>query len=297
VKPWVAIVALAFVAQQPPAVPAPIARELRGKFDARLQEIARGLDGVMGYSIVDLTTGERIEAMASTEFATASTIKLAILYELLKQNEEGRIRLTDERRLDRRAVVNGDGILHDLTTPSLSIRDYAALMITLSDNTATNVVIDIVGMEAVNTRMRALGLGHTRLRRKMIDLAAARRGDENVSTPQDLARLMTIVSRGEGLTPASRDEALGLLKKGRTSYLRRGLPPGVQMASKYGDLDGIRADVGFVPLEDRPFVVSVMTGLLQDEAAGEQAIAAVARAAYEYFNRLATATAYGRLIK
>jgi beta-lactamase class A len=257
VKPWVAIVALAFVAQQPPAVPAPIARELRGKFDARLQEIARGLDGVMGYSIVDLTTGERIEAMASTEFATASTIKLAILYELLKQNEEGRIRLTDERRLDRRAVVNGDGILHDLTTPSLSIRDYAAL----------------------------------------IDLAAARRGDENVSTPQDLARLMTIVSRGEGLTPASRDEALGLLKKGRTSYLRRGLPPGVQMASKYGDLDGIRADVGFVPLEDRPFVVSVMTGLLQDEAAGEQAIAAVARAAYEYFNRLATATAYGRLIK
>jgi beta-lactamase class A len=292
-----AVAALALVFVQPPPDSATLQRELRAKFDARLHEIARAVDGVMGYAIVDLTSGDRIEALATTEFATASTIKLAILYEVFKQAEEGRIRLTDERRLDPGSAVDGDGILHDLTTPTLSIRDYAALMVTLSDNTATNVVIDLVGMDAVNTRIRALGLEHTRLKRKMLDLAAARRGDENVSTPQDLAKLMTVIARGESLTASSRDQALSLLKKGRTSYLRRGLPAGAEMASKYGDLDGIRADVGLVLLKDRPYVIAVMLGLLRDEAAGEQAIAEVSRAAYDYFSRVAAATVYGRVIK
>jgi beta-lactamase class A len=297
VKVVIALAALVLMAAEPPPDPAKVQSELRGRFTARLQTIASGLDGVLGYSIVDLASGERFDALATTEFATASTIKVAILYELLKQAEDGRVRLTEERRLDRTAVVEGDGILHDLTTPSLSIRDYAALMITLSDNTATNVVIDIVGMENVNARVRTLGLAHTRLRRKMLDLAAARRGDENVSTPQDLATLMTIVARGQGLTAASRDEAIALLKKGRTSYLRGGLPSGVEMASKYGDLDGVRADVGYVLVKDRPYVIAVMTGLLKDDTAGERAITDVSRAAYDYFSRLAIASPYGRLFK
>jgi beta-lactamase class A len=297
VKALAALAAAAIVVGQTAADPARLQRELRSGFEARLQDLARHVDGVVGYCIVDLTSNDRFEAHATAEFATASTIKLGIVYELLKQSEEGRVRLSDERRLDRRAVVDGDGILHDLTTPTLSLRDYAALMITLSDNTATNVLIDVVGMDAVNVRLRALGLPRTRLKRKMLDLAAAQRGDENVSTPQELASLLTMIVRGTGLSAPDREQAVSLLQKARTSYLRRGLPAGVPIASKYGDLDGIRADVGYVMLKERPYVIAVMLGLLQDDAAGERAIGEISRAAYDYFYRLGIATAYGRLMK
>jgi beta-lactamase class A len=104
---------------------------------------------------------------------------------LFRQTDEGRIQLDAPRTLDRRNAVGGSGVLNELTTPTLSLRDYATLMVVLSDNTATNVLIDIVGMDNVTTRMASLGLKATKLRRKMIDLEAARRGDENVSTPAD----------------------------------------------------------------------------------------------------------------
>ena len=154
----------------------PRAADLRAKLGERLDAVAGALDGVMGFAIVGLESDERFERLANQTFPTASTIKLAILYELFRQADEGRIDLDARKDLDRLNAVGGTGILSELTTPSLSIRDYATLMIVLSDNTATNVLIDAVGMEAVTRRMASLGLQNTRLRRKMIDLKAARRG-------------------------------------------------------------------------------------------------------------------------
>ena len=91
-------------------------------------------------------------------------------------------------------------MLFELGTPTLSVRDYATLMVVLSDNTATNVLIDLLGMDRITARMQGLGLAETKLRRHMIDLAAARRGDENVSTPAELARLLEILDQGQGLS-------------------------------------------------------------------------------------------------
>src|SRR5579872_6658936 len=164
-------------AQTPP----PTATELRAKLETRLQDIARHLDGVAGYAILDLTSGDRISHLDRETFPTASTIKLAIVYELFAQAKEGRIRLDESITLDRAKAVGGSGVLFEMGTPTLSIHDYATLMVTLSDNTATNVLIDRLGMENVTRRMKALGLPGTRLRRHMMDTAAARRGDENVS--------------------------------------------------------------------------------------------------------------------
>jgi beta-lactamase class A len=265
--------------------PAPTAAELKQKFERRAAEIAARVDGVMGYAIVDLTSGDRFAHLDRETFPTASTIKLAIVHELFKQVEEGSLRLDETMVLDRSKAVGGTGVLADLGTPTLSIRDYAMLMVRLSDNTATNVLIDRLGMEKIAKRMLGLGLTATKLRRQMMDTAAARRGDENVSTPDELARLLQAI----GKMP----DAMAMLKKSKESRLRRGLPDGVETADKPGELEGVRVDAGIVFAKNRPYVLCVMTTFLKDELEGERAIEDLSRASYEYFSRLG-AGALGR---
>src|SRR3954462_3438649 len=129
------------------------AGDLRATFEKRVKEIAARVDGVVGYTIVDLTSGERITHLEHATFPTASAIKLAIVYELFKQAEEGTLRLDDTITLDRKQAVGGTGVLNEMGTPTLSIRDYAVLMVTLSDNTATNLLIDRLGIERIAARM------------------------------------------------------------------------------------------------------------------------------------------------
>jgi beta-lactamase class A len=159
------------------------------------------------------------------------------------------------------------------------------LMVRLSDNTATNVLIDRLGMEKIAKRMLGLGLAATKLRRHMMDTAAARRGDENVSTPDELARLLQAI----GKMP----DAVAMLKKSKESRLRRGLPEGIETADKPGELEGVRVDAGIVFAKNRPYLLCVMTTFLKDEAEGERAIEDLSRTAYEYFSRLG-AGALGR---
>ena len=262
--------------------------ELRAKFEKRVQEISSRVDGVVGYSIVDLTSGERIAHLDAATFPTASAIKLAIVYELFKQAEEKRIDLDEKITLDRRQAVGGTGVLVEMGTPTLSIRDYAVLMVTLSDNTATNVLIDRLGMDRIAARMQGLGLSGTKLRRHMMDTAAARRGDENVSTPDELAKLLRAMNE-------TMPDAIALLKKPKENRLRKGLPEGVASADKSGELEGVRVDAGVVYAKNRPYVLCVMTTFLKDEAEGERAIEEISRVAYEYFSRLGAGGALGRL--
>lgn len=270
---------------------------LRDKLQSTLDGIAAGLNGVMGYTIVDLTTGERFERLPNAVFATASTIKLAILYELFKQAEEGTLRLDEARLLDRKLAVGGSGVLTQLSAPILPLRDYATLMILVSDNSATNVLIDAVGMEKVNARMAGLGLTDTRLRRRMIDAEAALRGDENVSTPREIARLLEIMYAGDTLPKPLGDELLAILRKPKSTPIHKGIPGGVPVASKSGSLEGIQVDAGIVGVPGRPYIFSVMTGYLTRAADGEAAIADASKAAFEYFRRLGRSSEYGRVIK
>jgi beta-lactamase class A len=271
---------------------------LRQKFEAELKDMARRLDGVMSYAVVDLTSGERFTGQEQTVSPTASTIKLAVLYELVRQADDGRVKLETMLPLDRRHAVGGGVGLEQLGTPVLSIRDYATLMAVLSDNTATNVLIDLVGMSSVNDRMRQLGLRNTLLRRRMMDVEAARRGDENVSTAAEIERLLEAFYKGEGLSPGSRDEALTILEKEKSpaSAMLKGIPSGVPVANKPGELEGVRVDAGIVFVPNRPYIFSVMTTYLQEDSAGEAAIEQASRVAYQYFSRLGAGGQYGRQI-
>jgi beta-lactamase class A len=267
----------------------PTAAELRSKLEKRLQDISSRLDGVAGYVVLDLTSGERISHLDRDTFPTASTIKLAIVHELFMQVAEKKIRLDESMTLDRAKAVGGSGVLFELGTPTLSVSDYAGLMVMLSDNTATNVLIDRLGMENITRRMQTLGLNQTKLRRHMMDTAAARRGDENVSTPDEIARLLQALAKNES--------AIALLKKPKESRLRKGLPEGVVTADKPGELDGVRVDAGIVFAASRPYIFCVMTTFLKDEGEGERAIEEMSRASYDYFTRLGAGGVLGRIIK
>ena len=193
-------------------------------------------------------------------------------------------------------MVGGSGVLQHLSAPMLSLVDHAALMIILSDNTSTNVVIDAVGMANVNARMKALGLGDIQLRRKMMDAAAVRRGDENVASPASLGQGRPRSSGAvRGCRSDSRDAARRILYRGPAARFAAPFPAACAWPARPGRLDGVRAEAAVVELEGRPFALAVDDDVpAQPMRDGERAIGEVADAAFSYFERLAPGGAYGR---
>jgi len=251
---------------------------------------------VLGVAVKDLKSGATIAVRADEVFPQASSIKLAVLYELFRQAEEGRLDLAETTRpgLPR---VGGGGVLQWLgDRVSLTWRDLAVLMMGWSDNEATNLLIDRVGMDAVNRRLDRLELPRTRLQRKMIDLEAARRGRENVSTPSEMVRLVEALYRGAGLSPARAKDLLDVAVVEKDSPFRVPLPAGLRVADKPGSLEGVRCVTAVVDLPGRPYAAAIMTTYLRRDEDGEAAIRAISAALYETFDRLARSSEFGRVI-
>ena len=204
--------------------PSPKTDELSRAYAARLEDIASKVDGSVAYLVIDLTTGQRFARRADEPFPTASAIKIGILHELFAQADAGRVALDDPKPLPAASRAGGSGILQRLRSPMLSLRDHALLMILLSDNTSTNVLIDTLGREAITTHMQALGAKGYKLRRRMMDGEAAARGDENVASPADLLVVMDAIRTGRGLQPASQAEAIRILREYGPTAIRAGVP-------------------------------------------------------------------------
>jgi beta-lactamase class A len=264
----------------------------------------RELDGVLGVAIVDLADGRALLHNADEVFPVASSIKIAVLAELYRQAEQaaagvnGKATLGDLYTMDAADVLDESPFLAGLTpgVSRVTNRDLASFMVTGSDNGATNVLIARVGMDNVNALLAAHGLKETRLRRRMLDLAAAREGRENTSTPRDMASFLEALHRGRVLGPAMTADLMKVLSLPKDRYIPRGLPGGVVVANKPGWLEGVRTDSGIVFAKDRPFVISVMTSYVADETAAEAAIGRIAAAAYRHFDRLGRASPYGRVL-
>jgi beta-lactamase class A len=279
-----------------PAQAGPKEDALWARLRARLERLEQSVDGVVGLSVKDLKTGATIEVLPDEPFPQASVIKLAVLYELFRQAEEGRIDLAEVTRPPAARVVGG-GVLQYLgPSVSLAWRDVAVLMMGWSDNAATNVLIDRLGMDAVNRRLDALGLPRTRLRRRMMDLEAARRGEENVSTPAEMRRLMEAIYAGTGLSPErGRDLRVVAATTKRTEF-RKPLPETLTVLDKDGELEAVRAAAAVVDLPGRPYAVAIMTTYLRRDADGEAFIREVSAALFETFDRLARSSDLGRII-
>ncbi len=178
----------------------------------------------------------------------------------------------------------------------VTLRDLATMMVAVSDNSATNVLIDRVGIENVNAMLDSLGLAHTRLRRKMMDLDAARQGSENISTPREMMTLLEDLQKGKVLNKESTADFFKVLSTNKNSWIPRDLPADVKIANKPGALEGVRNDSGIVLVDGRPYVICVMTAFLTNERDGEQAISKVSLAAWRMFDRLSRASEYGRVV-
>jgi len=279
-------------------------KSLWTKLESTVNEIDRNLDGVLGVAIEDLTTGQRFLLHGDSIFPQASSIKIAVLAELYHQaqlsaqGESGKAKLTDVYTVRAADLVQDSDIMGGLTpgVTQLTNRDLATMMVAVSDNSATNVLIDRLGMENVNALLDSLALHNTKLRRKMMDVKAATEGRENISTPQDMLTLLEKIYQEKVLNKEMTADFFKMLSTHKDSFIPRDLPDGLQIANKPGELEAVRADSGIVFLQNRPYIICVMTTYLVRERDGEEAIAKISAAAYRYFDRLARSSPYGRVI-
>lgn len=276
-------------------------RTLWRKIEERLHLLADESEAVIGLALRDLTGGREILINPDEVFPVASLIKIGILAELVRAASQGRCR-PDERIVVTPADrVGGSGVLTHLDDPvSMTLRDLANLMIVASDNVATDICLDRVGLNQVQALFHEFGLEHTSITRRMMDDPAVLAGKENVGTPREFMKLLVALHEcehheGRPLTCADAGEILRVLKKPKESPLRQPLPADLTVADKPGRLDGAAAAAGIVYLPERPYVLVVMTKYLR-WSSGEEVIAGLSKMIYEHLEVLATSTPFGRRI-
>lgn len=268
------------------------------KLEATITDVDRNLDGVMGVAIVDLTDHHQFLLHADEVFPTASSIKIAVLAELYRQAQAGKLKLTDLYTVQASDLVQDSDIMNGLTpgVTRVTLRDLATMMIAVSDNAATNVLIDRVGMNNINAMLDSLGLSHMRLQRKMMDVKAASEGRENLATPHDFVTLLADLYEGKVLNQEMTGDFFTMLSTHKDSALRRDLPEGLKIADKPGELEGVRNGSGVVFVEKRPYAISIMTTYLHRERDGTDAIAKISLETYRMFDRFGRASEYGRVV-
>src|SRR5699024_3150811 len=219
---------------------------LRQKTEHRLQDIMENSPAITGLAVVDLSTGEMVFAHnAEMTFPQASAIKIPILMEVFKQAQEGRFSLSDRQTIDPDLLVGGTGILKHLEGDlTRSIKNLSVLMIALSDNFATNILIDLVGMDKVNETLQEVGAEQTQLNRQMMDIEASAQNRENIATPADAVHILQLLYNGEFVSEKVSSDILAMLRKTprRESGLATGLPDGVPIAFKPGGLKGVSTE-------------------------------------------------------
>ena len=268
---------------------------LATKLRSELHRIADETRGVVGAQVIDLATGDRIGVNDTLTFPQGSAIKIPLLIELYHQDEAGSLKLSTRVPVRLADRTGGSGLLQNLGdgTSELSLGDLAMFMITVSDNTATNMLIDRVGMDKVNATTRALGVPEVKLQRKMIRPRDSFAGNENIATPSAAATIMAKIAKCE--LPMSRErcgELRRLLEIPKGGPIEASVPEGVKVAWKPGDIEGVNTAWGLVDLPRRPYVVVGMVNY-SDADEGMKALRRIADAAYGYFHVLARSTPYG----
>ena len=284
-----------------------------------IQDFTAHTEGIIGVAAKHLETDKRISHNADTIFFTASTLKVPLLVELYRQVDAGiidvhqRIDLTDALR------VPGSGVLKELASGlQPTIHDLAMLMIIISDNSATDILYNRVGGDNINSTMRQLGLTNTHIPmtcRELLygitgldtenpahtyQLASDRlkkgefvlEGDgfsedkSDVSSPNDMCRLLELIYDGDILSPQSREAVLDILKRQQLStVIPHALPSGTVVAHKTGSYHTVRCDVGIVFSPTGPYTVAIMAKQITegDRLSVDASLAAISRAVYDEF--------------
>lgn len=261
-------------AQTTPAPAATAAAAPAPRLDARadtaalrrtLDAIADAHRGVVGYSITNLETGEHLERRGDETFSTASLIKVPVLVTLFDLAEKKQLSLDDPVVLTDIDKVGGAGELQFMRTPlTLRLWDVAWLMSTLSDNTATNLILDRIKIRRVWQKMEALGLPHTKVHSGSMTRIASVAPDSSakyglgVTTPNEMAQLFALMAQGKAVSPAADSTMLRILRNNRDDSKLARFTYDVRLSHKTGDVDQSRTDCGVFYLPAR-VVACVLT--------------------------------------
>jgi beta-lactamase class A len=248
----------------------------------RVHREISGFPGTVTLYAKNLRTGASFSLAGEDPVRTASTIKLAIMAECFAEDAEGKLKLSEPITLRASEKVSGSGILQELSDGiSLPLRDVADLMIVLSDNTATNLILERIGGNAVNGRMASLGLTQTRVMRKILGDGSKLKSEvsgvtdegaksENKkwgigrSSPREMVSLLEKIYRGELVNKAASGEMLEILKRQRD---RNGIGrdmKDVTIASKSGALEHLRSDVGIIYSKNGPIAMAITVDNIRD---------------------------------
>jgi beta-lactamase class A len=263
------------------SVPFRVAADER-TLQTRVNEKISGFPATITLYAKNLRTGASFSLEGEHPVRTASTIKLAIMAECFAEAAEGKLKLSEPLQLRASEKVSGSGILQELSDDiTLPLRDVVDLMIVLSDNTATNLILDRIGGNAVNERMAALGLVQTRVMRKILgdgsklksevsgvtqDGAKAENKKWGIgrSSPREMVSLLERLYRGELVSKSASDEMLEILKRQRD---RNGIGRDIKdvtIASKSGALEHLRSDVGIIYSKNGPIAMAITVDNIRD---------------------------------
>jgi beta-lactamase class A len=237
----------------------------------KLDSIADAHHGVVGYSVIDLETGARINRRGDETFPTASLIKVAILVTVYDLVAKGQLSLDDPLTVLKIDQVPGSGVvqfLHNGTV--LSVHDAAWLMSTISDNTATNLLLDRIIIRRVWAKMDSLGLQHTRvhsksfLRNSSVAMDSSVKYGLGVTTPNEMAHLFELMALGKAVNPAADSAMLDILEHNTTDFMLQRYLEGARAAHKDGETDAVRTECTLWYLRNR-VVACVMTKENKDQ--------------------------------
>ena len=237
----------------------------------KLDSIADAHHGVVGYSIIDLETGARISRRGDETFPTASLIKVAILVTVYDLVAKGQLSLDDPLTVLKIDQVPGSGVtqfLHNGTV--LTVQDAAWLMSTISDNTATNLLLDRIIIRRVWDKMDSLGLQHTRvhsksfLRNSSVAMDSSVKYGLGVTTPNEMAHLFELMAQGKAVNPAADSAMLNILEHNTTDFMLQRYVEGARAAHKDGETDAVKTECTLWYLRNR-VVACVMTKENKDQ--------------------------------
>jgi beta-lactamase class A len=237
--------------------------------------------GVVGLAIKDIESGDYFSMNGWRIFNPASVIKIPVMIEAYHQIEQGRLALGTKLTLEQHHKLPGSGSLQFFRNKSiLSVGRLIELMITDSDNTATAMLIEKLGMYRINATMKKIGMKKTILRDwTMLNKLP---GHHNVTSPEDMLRVMEKMYEGRLISKAASEAMLATMKRQHHKWgIARFLPPDVVVANKTGSLDFVRNDVGIIWQNNKPYIVSIFAEHLPSNHGGSVMVGALSRAIFE----------------
>lgn len=252
-----------------------------------LQICADNFRGNSGIVVKDLQTRQKVCINSESLFPSASLVKIPIMAVVYEAEREGKLRLTDELKLQRKHKARGAGSLYRTRTgKKFTVRNLVERMIEESDNTATNMLVDALGFGYINQKFVEFGLKDTDMKRGIMDLKWRDAGIENYTTPAEMAYILERIYRKDLVSEQASAEMLEILKKQKhNDRIPRMLPDDLEIAHKTGTLRGTISDVGIVFTPEGDFIICVLTDDIKSNRMAKKFIGKVADWTYQFYKK------------